>query len=98
MPSLRNNAPRRYFVDEVGRRVLIGLTREETIEFERLDGQPALYRQGKPAAHNEPAAPNGAWVADGEERWLELYAKHDGAWKAWMAQSRSEQGGSFSLC
>jgi hypothetical protein len=29
-------APRRYFVDKNGRRVLIGLTIEETFEFETL--------------------------------------------------------------
>lgn len=32
-----NAAPRRYFADEAGRRVLIGLTIEETREFEVLD-------------------------------------------------------------
>src|SRR5579862_4393175 len=32
-----NNSPRRYFIDDGGRRVLIGLTVEETFEFERLD-------------------------------------------------------------
>ncbi|MGY8667464.1 hypothetical protein Q3C01_34635 [Bradyrhizobium sp. UFLA05-109] len=86
MVSLRNNAPRRYFVDEVGRRVLIGLTHEETFEFERLDGQATLHREDSQAPYDG----NGLWVADGEERWLELYAKHEGAWKAWMAQSRAE--------
>ena len=35
----KNNAPRRYFVDGIGRRVLIGLTLEETFEFERLDNE-----------------------------------------------------------
>ena len=80
MTSLRNNAPRRYFVDAAGRRVLIGLTHEETFEFERLDS----------------LAPNGEHGQQlrsmtGEERWLELYAKHEGAWKAWIAQSRAEQ-------
>ncbi|WP_027524885.1 hypothetical protein [Bradyrhizobium sp. Ec3.3] len=93
MTSLRDNAPRRYFIDEVGRRVLIGLTHEETFEFERLDGQSILHREGRPATHDE----RGRWVADGEQRWLELYAKHEGAWKAWMAQSRKEQGSNFSL-
>lgn len=75
MTSVRNNnAPRRYFVDAVGRRVLIGLTLEETFEFERLDSEP-----------------DGARPAPGEQRWLELYAKHEDAWKVWMAQSRVDQ-------
>lgn len=94
MTSFENNAPRRYFVDAVGRRVLIGLTLEETFEFERLDGQPALDQGGRPVA---TLAETILWSADGEQRWLELYAKHDGAWKAWMAQNRGEQPPGFSL-
>ena len=48
MTSFGNNAPRRYFVDAGGRRVLIGLTLEETFEFERLDSQPALDQADRP--------------------------------------------------
>ena len=33
----RHNAPRRYFVDAQGKRVLIGLSPEETAQFEALD-------------------------------------------------------------
>ncbi|WP_027532882.1 hypothetical protein [Bradyrhizobium sp. WSM3983] len=86
MTSFRNNnAPRRYFVDAVGRRVLIGLTPEETFEFERLDSEPnggrteaiRIERSSRPAP--------------GEQRWLELYAKHEDAWKVWMAQSRVDR-------
>lgn len=83
MRSVRNNnAPRRYFVDAVGRRVLIGLTLEETFEFERLDSEPDAGRT------------KAIWIerssqlAPGEQRWLELYAKHEDAWKVWMAKSR----------
>ncbi|GLR88533.1 hypothetical protein [Bradyrhizobium iriomotense] len=72
---------------------MIGLTHEETFEFERLDGQAALPQEGGQAAHDD----RGLWVAGDEARWRELYAKHEGAWKAWMAQSRADQGGSFSL-
>lgn len=86
MTSVRNNnAPRRYFVDAVGRRVLIGLTLEETFEFERLDSEPDGGRTE--AIWVEP----GAQPAPGEQRWLELYAKHEDAWKVWMAQSRVDQ-------
>ena len=71
-----DTAPRRYFVDAGGRRVLIGLTPEETFEFERLDSGQADA---------------------GERRRLELYEKHEGAWKAWMAQSRIERREGFKL-
>ncbi|KGT79914.1 hypothetical protein MA20_10480 [Bradyrhizobium japonicum] len=80
MTSPTYNAPRRYFVDGGGRRVLIGLTPEETFEFERLDSEQA---QGAPDA--------------GERRRLELYEKHEGAWRAWMAQSRTERREGFNL-
>ncbi|QPF90294.1 hypothetical protein [Bradyrhizobium commune] len=93
MTELRNNAPRRYFVDAGGRRVLIGLTFEETFEFERLDSQPVLGLAAGHAVRNSGVL----WSAAGERRWQELYAKHEGAWKAWMAQNRNVQSGSFSL-
>ncbi|MCK1281641.1 hypothetical protein ABIB94_003464 [Bradyrhizobium sp. JR7.2] len=80
MTSPTYNAPRRYFVDGGGRRVLIGLTPEETFEFERLDSEQAQV------------APDA-----GEQRRLELYEKHEGAWRAWMAQSRTERREGFSL-
>jgi len=80
MTSPTYNAPRRYFVDGGGRRVLIGLTPEETFEFERLDSEQAQV------------APDA-----GERRRLELYEKHEGAWRAWMAQSRTERREGFSL-
>ena len=80
MTSPTYNAPRRYFVDGGGRRVLIGLTPEETFEFERLDSEQAQV------------APDA-----GEQRRLELYEKHEGAWRAWMAQSRTERREGFKL-
>ena len=80
MTSPTYNAPRRYFVDGGGRRVLIGLTPEETFEFERLDSEQAQV------------APDA-----GERRRLELYEKHEGAWRAWMAQSRTERREGFKL-
>jgi hypothetical protein len=82
MTDLSNTAPRRYFVDTVGRRVLIGLTLEETFEFERLDSEQVSAQESR--------QPDGWAPVAGEQRWLELYEKHEGAWKAWMAQSRTE--------
>jgi hypothetical protein len=92
MISLRNNAPRRYFVDATGRRVLIGLTLEETFEFERLDSKPSLDQAGGQILRDQDVQ----WPT-GEQRWLELYEKHDGAWRVWMAESRAERTESFNF-
>ncbi|MBM7488371.1 hypothetical protein ABIB75_005359 [Bradyrhizobium sp. GM2.2] len=78
----RHNAPRRYFVDAQGKRVLIGLSLPETAEFEALDitsGETVQIGPGDGAA------------AAHEARWLELYSKHEGAWRAWIVQSQAEQ-------
>lgn len=86
MTDQKRQAPRRYFVDAQGRRVLIGLSLDETTEFEALDLSPlqaAAVSSG--VGIGEPAG--GA----GEVRWLELYAKHEGAWRTWIMQSRAEQ-------
>ncbi|MCP3373906.1 hypothetical protein [Bradyrhizobium cajani] len=91
MAGPTNNAPRRYFVDAGGRRVLIGLTPEETFEFERLDGQQGLGRVQTASGGSD------LWADAGEQRRLELYEKHEGAWKAWMAQSRAERREGFKL-
>ena len=72
-PEDFKNAPRRYFVDAEGRRVLVGLTFEETFEFEALDG---------------PAAGDVDTRLD-EVRWRALYGKHVEAWKDWMAKASS---------
>lgn len=74
------NAPRRYFVDAQGRRVLIGLSLEETAEFEKLDLSPSETAQPVSEISTGEAA-----VPTGEIRWLELYSKHEGAWRAWIA-------------
>lgn len=91
MTSPTNNAPRRYFVDGGGRRVLIGLTPEETFEFERLDSEQ-VSDQGQAATDSRDVWPNA-----GEQRRQELYEKHEGAWKSWMAQSRTGRREGFNL-
>ena len=89
MSDLADHLPRRYFVDERGRRVLIGLTIEETLEFETLDNLPALTEGGDCVA----------WDVDGkpttlrEKRWLELYSKHDSAWRQWIVTYADRSGG-----
>lgn len=69
----------RQTIDANGRRVLIGLTSAETREFETLDSL-------SPSDGNRVA-----WTFDGvpttsrEKRWLQLYTKHDEAWKTLKA-------------
>ena len=86
MTDPRYNAPRRYFVDAQGKRVLIGLSLDETAEFEALDMKSGETVQI--VAEIGPSA--GAAVVD-ESRWLELYSKHEGAWRAWIARSQAER-------
>ena len=35
--------------------------------------------------------PTDVVAAADEARWLELYSKHEGAWRAWIAQSQAAQ-------
>ena len=72
--------PRRYHANSSQHHTLIGLTIDETIEFERLD-QLSLDRHSG----------EGAWDLDDEptnpqaKRWLELYRKHETGWSIWLA-------------
>lgn len=85
MSDPQKDSPRRYLVDSAGRRVIVGLSLDETIEFETLDS-PAARR-----------LPNGHRIQDQRDlganergqRWLELYAKHQQAWSRWIAESRA---------
>jgi hypothetical protein len=87
MISPRGHSPRRYFVDGSGRRVLIGLTIEETSEFEILDNLPALDEPGLHVARDE----NGAPTSSREKRWRELYCKHDIAWMEWKKRAQADR-------
>ncbi len=69
----------------MGRHVLIGLTYEETLEFQRLDS----LEMGRLGARADIAKRNDLGPADEELRWSELYAKHDSSWKHWVAASRT---------
>jgi len=86
MIDQRHNAPRRYFVDAQGNRVLIGLSLEETAEFEALDLAPTETVQ----IVTETGMGKGAGAFD-DVRWFELYSKHEGAWRAWIARSQAER-------
>jgi hypothetical protein len=72
----QNLFPRRYYIDEEGRRVLIGLTVEHTGEFELLevtDSSNDVDRANLNLA-----------------RWLELYRLHQDAWDIWRAKSSKD--------
>jgi len=71
--------PRRYFADDQGHRVIIGLTRDETSEFEALDSHHADTQQSVSVDGRRTI---------GMKRWLELYAKHATAWDAFLKKSR----------
>ena len=85
MTDLSKCSPRRYFVDGDGRRVVVGLTTEETLEFETLDSLFALGSGSGSLLQEQDGAP----VGRQERRWLELYTKHEQAWRRWMADSRA---------
>ena len=87
MTDFGGHSPRRYFVDSDGRRVLIGLTLEETFEFETLDNLPALDDGNCHVAWDEDGIP----TTTREKRWLELYGKHDGAWRQWMVETYADR-------
>lgn len=74
--------PRRYLANDEGHRVIIGLTLDETSEFEALD----TY-QSDP----QPIDPDEGRRKVGMKRWLELYAKHTVAWDAWIRESKLNQ-------
>jgi hypothetical protein len=88
-----SHQPRRYYVDNNGRRVLFGLTLEETFEFETLDGLPALDDSGSHVAWDE----NGLPTSPREKRWLELYSKHDEAWRLWMSETNLNRSGGLTI-
>lgn len=90
MTEARKDAPRRYIVDGAGQRVLVGLTSSETVEFETLD-RPVASLEGSSVLHEQRRLGQN----NSDERWSELYLKHERAWSAWMAESRAR---SHPLC
>lgn len=64
-----------FALDAFGNRVRVGLTYAETIEFERLDALEPLDTHGNPLAWDRQ---NEA-VRRSEDRWFELYRKHEEA-------------------
>jgi len=80
MNGERKIFPRRYQENFRQPHTLIGLTIEETREFERLDRLSPVDPLG-----------NCTWDFEGEpttsdqKRWLELYQKHEAGWRLWLA-------------
>jgi hypothetical protein len=87
-------SPRRYFSDKNGQRVLIGLTIEETSEFETLDSLSASDDSGGHVASHA----SGIATTTPQERWLELYAKHDAAWRAWLVETCADRVQTLMIC
>ena len=73
----------RHTIDHKGRRVLVGLSAEETREFETLDSIPPSEGGGNRIAWTFGGDP----TTSREKRWLELYTRHDEAWKTLKNES-----------
>jgi hypothetical protein len=63
---------RRYYIDSEGKRVLVGLTAEQTREFELLEALDISSDIDRASL--------------GRGRWLELYGLHQQAWEIWRAE------------
>ena len=73
----------RHSIDQKGRRVLIGLSAEETREFETLDALSPSDGDGNRIAWTFGGEP----TTSREKRWLELYTRHEEAWKTLKKES-----------
>ena len=80
--------PKRYRVDKHCRRVLVGLSIEETFEFETLDDLAPLDDSGSHIPWRD-----GVPITSRERRWLELYQKHDAAWRVMVAKRVARRRG-----
>ena len=71
-----------FEIDPQGKRVLIGLTAEETEEYFRLD---AIISKTGPMTH----ITTDEWYRPHERRWLELYEKHENAKRPFAKSSKT---------
>ena len=69
-----------YVLDADGNRILIGLTLEETREFERLDE----------LISNLSSAPTDDSRSINERRWLVLYDKHEAAVRIYLSTQNAK--------
>ena len=70
-----------YALDRMGRRILVGLSFDETTEFELLD--VSLPHDRKPVGTSAMVP-----LERAEIRWLELYRKHRAAFEAMQNKPR----------
>ena len=70
-----NHPAHTFALDAFGNRVRVGLTWAETLEFERLDALEPLDAQGNPL----PWDAQSEAIRRSEDRWFELYRKHEAA-------------------
>ena len=82
--------PKRYHIDESGRRVLVGLSIEETFEFETLSDLAPLDDSGSPISWRD-----GVPITSHQRRCLELYQKHDATWRVILAKHYSAGNGAI---
>lgn len=68
-----------YVLDADGNRILIGLTLDETREFERLDE----------LISNVSTAPSDDSRSINERRWLVLYDKHEAAVRSYLTDENA---------
>jgi hypothetical protein len=73
----------RYTLDTNGRRVLVGLTPAETHEFETLDSLSPSDDGGDCIAWTFGGGP----TTGREKRWLQLYTRHEEAWKTFKSEN-----------
>ena len=69
-----------YVLDGDGNRILIGLTLDETLEFERLDELMS----------NVSFVPTDDSRSLNERRWLVLYDKHEAAVRLYLSNQNAE--------
>ena len=72
-----------YVLDANGNRVLIGLTLEETREYERLDTQLSALSTTPLASTDDSRSQN-------ERRWLVLYEKHQSALEPFLTTPKTK--------
>lgn len=75
MSSKDHSSISAFVTDAHGNRVRIGLTWSETLEFERLDSREPLDPKGHPI----PWYAQSESIRRSEDRWFELYRKHEQA-------------------
>ncbi len=69
-----------YILDANGKRILIGLTIDETREFERLDE----------SMRDSGSEPTDERNSRNERRWLVLYDKHDAAVRLYLSTENAK--------